>query len=421
MRNLVCLHYCMIVPSSTEAQLHAIVAYRSSRTITRPSVNPDSTLVRKKFALLPTPRFARVFAILLQLLGLAPACDREVQIGKLSSVVIYLDVARQARPFSANQLILSAHDDMAAEPDTVPGVDYEDPTLGDDVSSETLTISSSVCDFPEENGRRYHAYHEGTYLYPNDEDEQDRLNLQHAIFRKLIGESLYLAPIEDPHHILDLGTGTGIWATEIADQHPAAEVIGVDLSPIQSRWVPINCKFEVFDYEEDWTFDRKFDLVCGRMLIGSISNPSRLFDQIFASLAPGGWVEIQDVCPPTTDDQTIPKGSAYQLWVENWVRGLRTAGRDPHLAASIPDLLRIAGFTKVQSTCFRVPQNTWPRDPWNKELGRLNEANITIGIEGLTLRTFIRNLGWTEKEVQVLLANVRRDIQDISIHAYWPV
>lgn len=32
---------------------------------------------------------------------------------------------------------------------------------------------------------------------------------------------------------LDIGTGTGIWAIDFADEHPETTVIGTDLSPIQ--------------------------------------------------------------------------------------------------------------------------------------------------------------------------------------------
>lgn len=39
-----------------------------------------------------------------------------------------------------------------------------------------------------------------------------------------------------PARILDLGTGTGIWAIDMADKYPEAEVIGVDLSVIQPKW-----------------------------------------------------------------------------------------------------------------------------------------------------------------------------------------
>lgn len=40
---------------------------------------------------------------------------------------------------------------------------------------------------------------------------------------------LFYAPVEDPQHILDIGTGTGIWAIEVADKFPHSNVVGLDL------------------------------------------------------------------------------------------------------------------------------------------------------------------------------------------------
>ncbi|KAF8241273.1 hypothetical protein K440DRAFT_474769, partial [Wilcoxina mikolae CBS 423.85] len=64
----------------------------------------------------------------------------------------------------------------------------------------------------------------------------------------------YLAPLKDPQRILDVGTGTGIWAVDVADKYPAAEVIGADLRYVTPAWIPPNCKFEVDDAEPTWTF-----------------------------------------------------------------------------------------------------------------------------------------------------------------------
>lgn len=40
----------------------------------------------------------------------------------------------------------------------------------------------------------------------------DRLDLNHALMTKVIGNRLYLAPLveKDLHRVLDIGTGTGI-------------------------------------------------------------------------------------------------------------------------------------------------------------------------------------------------------------------
>lgn len=71
---------------------------------------------------------------------------------------------------------------------------------------------------------------------PNDESEQDRLDLSHGMFKLIMRDKLYLAPISKPSRILDIGTGTGIWAIEMGDEFPDADIIGTDLSPTQPTW-----------------------------------------------------------------------------------------------------------------------------------------------------------------------------------------
>ena len=71
---------------------------------------------------------------------------------------------------------------------------------------------------------------------PNDESELDRLDLSHQMFKITMGDKLYLAPIDKPATILDIGTGTGIWAIEMGDDFPDSEILGTDLSPTQPTW-----------------------------------------------------------------------------------------------------------------------------------------------------------------------------------------
>lgn len=57
----------------------------------------------------------------------------------------------------------------------------------------------------------------------------DSLDMHHEIMLLLLDGKLHLAPIENPQRILDIGTGTGIWAIDAADKYPMAKVIGTDL------------------------------------------------------------------------------------------------------------------------------------------------------------------------------------------------
>ncbi|KAH8666480.1 S-adenosyl-L-methionine-dependent methyltransferase [Xylariales sp. PMI_506] len=165
-----------------------------------------------------------------------------------------------------------------------------------------------------ESLRLYHGYKDGKYLGPNDAAEQDRLDLQHELFRILYDGWLSLAPLTKvPEYVLDIGTGTGIWAYEFAEQNPSSYVIGVDLSAIQPPDRNIsNCEFIQTDIEDEWIFshpnprhqtclengscDHKisFDYIHLRLLFSSFNDPRIVMKHAFQNLAPGGWIEFQE-------------------------------------------------------------------------------------------------------------------------------
>jgi hypothetical protein len=88
---------------------------------------------------------------------------------------------------------------------------------GSHLDSETTSIGSAAFEYEYENGRRYHGFCAGQYALPNDEAEQDRLDMMHHIYSLMLGGKLHLAPLKNPQNILDVGTGTGIWAIDMAE------------------------------------------------------------------------------------------------------------------------------------------------------------------------------------------------------------
>lgn len=105
--------------------------------------------------------------------------------------------------------------------------------------------------------------------------------MAHHLWNIILRGSLSWAPLVSTHRVLDLGTGTGIWAIDFGDENPEADVLGTDLSAIQPSWVPPNVRFEVDDFEEEWSFAHKFDYIHGRYLIGSVSDWKGLIQKCF--------------------------------------------------------------------------------------------------------------------------------------------
>ncbi|RDW58896.1 S-adenosyl-L-methionine-dependent methyltransferase-3 [Coleophoma cylindrospora] len=304
--------------------------------------------------------------------------------------------------------------------------DYTDElTISFTNESSTVSIASSIMKYREENGRTYHAYKDGKYAFPNDEVESDRLDLQHHLFSLTFDGKLFTAPVDQEkqfHRVLDVGTGTGIWAIDIADEHPESMVFGVDLSPIQPQFVPPNLVFQIDDLEEQWTFSHKFDFIYSRMMVGSFQDWDRFFAQSFENLEAGGFIELADICMPIEcDDGTLPSGSALKKWGDCILEASIKGGRPINSPKSYKSLLQTAGFTDVVEKIYKWPTNTWPKDKDLKTIGLWQHENATSGLHAFSMALFTRFLGWSREEVENFCADVQKDLRDTKIHAYSPI
>src|SRR5207248_11331267 len=196
---------------------------------------------------------------------------------------------------------------------------------------------------------------------PNDEQACDYLDIVHHIFTLTFDGKLFLAPIGDnPQRVLDLGTGTGIWAIDFADQYPSASVIGNDLSPIQPRDVPPNVQFEVDDFCSEWTYTKEsFDYIHARGLYGSVADYSALYAEVLKHLKPGAWFEqVELSVVPQSDDGSIA-GTPFETWGPVSLEAGDKFGKTLRIVNETKDRMEAAGFQDIHYQTFKLPIGGW--------------------------------------------------------------
>lgn len=221
--------------------------------------------------------------------------------------------------------------------------------------------------------------------------------------------------------MLDVGTGTGIWAIELGDVLPSATIIGVDQSPIQPMWVPPNVSFEIDDVNKPWLqAERSVDFVYIRTMAGSVTNWPELLQEAYKTLKPGGKREFVEIglnweCLDGTFD---PNGSCG-TWTKNFHRiATEVLGMDFNPIPKIAGWLSDAGFEEVEEHDEIVPIGPWPRDRRLKDIGRYFLSNMLEGgVENYTLMLFTK-AGWDETSVHAMLGEVRKDLNNPRIHAF---
>jgi SAM-dependent methyltransferase len=102
--------------------------------------------------------------------------------------------------------------------------------------------------------------------------------------------------------IADVATGTGVWALDIAQQMPHAEVVGLDISDQQfpASWtLPSNLSLRLYDLLQQVPADLQgqFDVVHVRLLLvaGPSVDKSIFIDRFRSLLRPGGWLQWDDL------------------------------------------------------------------------------------------------------------------------------
>ncbi|KAJ5688889.1 hypothetical protein N7462_003281 [Penicillium macrosclerotiorum] len=319
---------------------------------------------------------------------------------------------------------MTLDEQITPDPDLHLSKDITDP---DDWQSETTSLASTICKGLLENGRRYQTLRATDSHVPSDDQMFETYELSHLlafIIDSHLPNPLFQAPVKTPKNILDIGTGKGSWAIDVADMFPEATVRGVDLFPPPVTWLPPNCVLEVDDILQPWTWREPFDLVHLRLLDSAFTpeETDLVYKQCFEHIRPGGWIEQLEMSSfVDCDDGSMPEDSILRGWGPRFTLAADKANRPLGIMRTFRESIEKAGFVDVHIKDYKWPIGPWAKDKQLKEVGAVNFRHWQTGMEGYgmwLLTKFGDPVPWTKEEVQVYVAKMRKELSNPRIHVY---
>ncbi|KAG6163867.1 hypothetical protein E4U51_005428 [Claviceps purpurea] len=324
--------------------------------------------------------------------------------------------ANEQRPQQAEGDLIVAEDISADDQDNFDSVLSE-------TQSSTTSLASSILEYRQIHGRTYHSDKFTTnYFLPNDDQQLASEELRHHYLTILLDDQLFLAPLEPNriHHVLDVGTGSGIWAIEFADRFPNASVIGTDISPCQPQWVPPNVRFEIDDATLEWTWGaNQFDFIHIRYLFGGVEDWAGLLKEAYRCCAPGGWVQSVEVDVDfRSDDGSTELEPILASYGDLFREGGKTLNRPFFVQEIQQQAFDEAGFVEQRAVQYKIPFGPWAKDRKLAEIGRLTRATLENDLQGYTQMIWHNVLQRPADEYIFWLANMRKAIRNPKVHSY---
>ncbi|MDX1944575.1 MAG: methyltransferase domain-containing protein [Pirellulaceae bacterium] len=249
------------------------------------------------------------------------------------------------------------------------------------------------------------------YIHGTAPDEQRRLAELNRLTNPAFLDFLELRPGD---RVLEVGSGLGILAGEVARRVPQGRVLGVELSTEQLAQAQpaANLSFLQGDAHHLPLESDSFDVVYCRYLLEHVADPPRVLAEMRRVLRPGGQIFLQennilihDLWP------ACPRFAA--IWQKFAALQTRLGG-DALIGKKLFALLRQAGFAEIRLSLASETHAAGEAGfaAWVENLiGNVASGRAALVLHGLA----------SEAEIDGAMAELRafRSLPDAAAYFYW--
>ncbi|CAK5271236.1 unnamed protein product [Mycena citricolor] len=295
----------------------------------------------------------------------------------------------------------------------------------DDVSSDLEEVEDFPSYFVQRNSRLFHAHDSSPYPLPVDTPENERSDTLHFLLYRHMGNRHYPAscPVGDllarspsrQKRVLDLCTGTGRWALDMAARFPDSQVRALDIVPIQTRYPPSNVQFFIQDVnalsDAIWD-DATFDLIHARSVTMAVTSYPDVIAQVARLLRPGGIFLSGEwgLLPAFNPDRSHIPVPAMDRFFELVHTCLSQRGL-PEVAPSVGPMLAASGaFGDITPEEHYLPLGTWHPDTALHESGMAMRGAFSRFMDSVRMMILDSVIEITEDELAALYERVKREL-----------
>lgn len=194
-----------------------------------------------------------------------------------------------------------------------------------------------------------------TYIHGTHKEEQERLYVLNHLLNQQCLQRIILTGEE---HILDIGSGLGVFSRMLARQLTTGKVVGQERSKEQLArardLAQQDNESELVDFRQgnayELTLEKEewgsFDLIFIRFVLEHLSTPSQALMQARQALKSGGGIIVID--DDHANFRINPPTPAFEILWDLYCSVYQDLGTDPFIGRNLVSLLHQAGFREFK-------------------------------------------------------------------------